>query len=241
MSNLLSPHDSPTAITTALRGAGGYGKTTLAQAVCADPRIRQAFPDGVLWATLGEKPGEPIGRVMDWIEALTGERPGFSGIDAAKAALAEALGDRRCLLVIDDVWNGEHLRPFLHGGPKCARLITTRNSDTLPPGAQKINVDAMQAGEAVALLSANVVRAFSPLEGQAESLPYISLARRLGEWPILLKLANGVLRERVNEKRQSPEDALAYVAAALDEFGLTAFDADNPEARTQAAAATLGV
>ena len=33
-----------TAITTALRGAGGFGKTTLAIALCHDPEIQAAFP-----------------------------------------------------------------------------------------------------------------------------------------------------------------------------------------------------
>src|SRR5262249_53236921 len=32
------------AITTALRGAGGFGKTTLAQALCHDPDIQATYP-----------------------------------------------------------------------------------------------------------------------------------------------------------------------------------------------------
>ena len=56
------------------------------------------------------------------------------------------------LIVIDDVWNAAHIRPFTQGGPNCARLITTRNSDTLPSTAQRIDVDAMTSGEASALL-----------------------------------------------------------------------------------------
>ena len=37
-----------TAITTALRGAGGFGKTTLALALCHDAEVQAAFPDGIL-------------------------------------------------------------------------------------------------------------------------------------------------------------------------------------------------
>src|SRR6266702_5137007 len=48
--------EEPIAITAALRGAGGYGKTTMAIALCHDERIQQAFDDGILWVTLGEKP-----------------------------------------------------------------------------------------------------------------------------------------------------------------------------------------
>ncbi len=57
---LLSPGgDSVTGITAALRGAGGYGKTTLAKALARDPEIQDAYFDGILWAELGEK--DPVG------------------------------------------------------------------------------------------------------------------------------------------------------------------------------------
>ena len=41
-----------TALTAALRGAGGFGKSTLAIAVCADERIKQAFAGGIYWVDL---------------------------------------------------------------------------------------------------------------------------------------------------------------------------------------------
>jgi hypothetical protein len=46
----------PVAITTALTGAGGFGKTSLAAAICHDERVLNAFDDGILWVTLGEHP-----------------------------------------------------------------------------------------------------------------------------------------------------------------------------------------
>jgi hypothetical protein len=58
---LLSQHGGlTTAITTALRGAGGFGKTTLALALCHDLDIQTAFPDGILWVELGEQPPGPL-------------------------------------------------------------------------------------------------------------------------------------------------------------------------------------
>jgi hypothetical protein len=64
----------PVAITAALKGAGGFGKTTLAQALCHDDDVQEAFHHGILWITLGQTPGDLTGRIVDLIETLTGER-----------------------------------------------------------------------------------------------------------------------------------------------------------------------
>ena len=144
--------EEPVAITAALRGAGGYGKTTLARALCHSEAIQKAFDDGILWVTLGENPGDLIGRVQDLIQTLDETQPKFTTINAAVARLVELLADRDILIVIDDVWDGAHLKPFMQGGPRCARLITTRNLDTLPANAKDAAVDAMQPEEAIELL-----------------------------------------------------------------------------------------
>src|SRR5437588_4374673 len=229
--------EEPVAITAALRGAGGYGKTTMAKALCHDERIQQAFDDGILWVTLGENPGDLVGKVEDLIYTLNKERPGFTGIDAAGARLAELLAERDILLVVDDVWDGMHLKPFLQGGTRCARLITTRNEDVLPAHAQSLVVDAMQPGEAVQLLSSGLqAEAFTA----TDMLALRALVARLGEWALLLKLANSVLRERVGRGEALP-NALLYLNRALDRRGLTAFDAENAQARDAAVSATLRV
>ena len=73
--------------------------------------------------------------------------------DSGSPPTCKALGDRRILLVIDDAWREEDLRPFLQGGRNTTRLITTRRDDILPQKAEREHVDAMGAGEALALLS----------------------------------------------------------------------------------------
>src|SRR5262249_10235691 len=83
--------ESPVAIPDALRGAGGYGKTTLATAICHDQRIRNTFKDGILWVTLGENPGDLTSRVEELIHQLSGDRPGFTKIEAAITRLKELL------------------------------------------------------------------------------------------------------------------------------------------------------
>ena len=84
--------DSVAAITAALRGAGGYGKTTLAKALAHDADIQDAYFDGILWAELGEKPERLIATLSDLVTLLSGERPQLETINAAAAKLGEALG-----------------------------------------------------------------------------------------------------------------------------------------------------
>jgi hypothetical protein len=229
--------EEPVAITAALRGAGGYGKTSMARAICHDKRIQEAFDDGILWVTLGENPGSLLGKVEDLIYILSRVRPGFTGLEAATASLAELLADRDILLVIDDVWNAAHLRPFLQGGERCARLITTRDEGTIPRVAQRIQVDAMRQNQAVQLLYAGLD---VTLRSAEETRKLSQLAAKLGEWPLLLTLVNGALRERI-DRGQSLHDALNSLTKMLEKRGLTAFDAQNAHERNQAVTKTLSV
>jgi hypothetical protein len=233
---LLDAKGDAVAITAALRGAGGYGKTTLARALAHDPDIQDAYFDGVLWVELGEKPGSVLPLISDLVETLVGERPGLESVTAAAAKLGEALGDRHILLIVDDAWREQDIRPFLQGGPHTTRLITTRLDNILPSETVRQPVDAMQDREAVDLLAAGLPAA----PGTAEYIQLGQLAGRIGEWPLLLKLVNGFLRDRV-AKNQALAKAIAAVDQRLNEKGLVAFDARNEAERTKAVAKTIGV
>lgn len=228
-------NSEPIAITAALRGAGGYGKTTLARALCHDEDVQEAFDDGILWVTLGEDPGDLTTRLLDLITVLGIERPDVAGIEAARSLFKQLLADRDMLIVIDDVWHTEHLEPFLDGGPRCARLVTTRNDATLPPAARRIDVDAMRVDEALALLQAGL-----QIDDPALNVTLTDLADKLGHWPLLLKLVNGVIHERLS-RHQTVAEAIRYVERALNKRGLRAFDARDTTERTRAVSLTLSV
>ena len=220
--------DSVAAITAALRGAGGYGKTTLAKALAHDRDIQDAYFDEILWAELGEKPDRLLSTLSDLITLLTGEPPELETINAAAAKLGEALGDRRILLVIDDAWREQDLKPFLQGGPHCGGSLR-RGSTASCRTALRQPVDAMQAGEALTLLSVGL-----PADQVArERATLAKLAARLGEWAQLLKIVNGFLRVRVVNSHETVAKAIAAVDTRLGAKGLVAFDPHNATDRTR--------
>jgi hypothetical protein len=230
---LLDQDGVPCPVKVGLWGFGGYGKTALARALCHE--LRRKYYGGVLWVSLGPRPGQAdlIGHIEDLINELTGVRPQFSSLEAATPRLGQELGDRQALMVIDDVWNRAHLQPFLEGGAHCTRLITTRIPETLPDDAIPVNVGAMEPDEAVKVLGTGLPQA-DPRELQ-------NLAARLGLWPILLKLANGWLRHRVERLGETLPQALIYANEALGRRGLDAFNASASVSRDQAVSKTVDV
>ncbi|HEV8367688.1 MAG TPA: NB-ARC domain-containing protein, partial [Pyrinomonadaceae bacterium] len=232
---LLGANESRVALTTALRGSGGFGKTTLAQAICHDDRIITEFEHGILWVTLGEHP-RMVDKLAMLFTALTDEQQQFADIDAARIELADRLRWKRCLIVIDDVWNYNDLQPLLQGGPESVRLITTRQASiAAEANAVDVSVNEMTTAEAVDMLAAN----FSGMNLSRSSLTHA--AQRLGEWPLLLKLFAGYVTQSFRAHKQSAEAAVNELLAEFGEIGATAFDRPNAEDRGQAIAITLGL
>lgn len=222
---LLAPDRSQSiTITTALAGAGGFGKTTLAAALCRDEDIIENFDDGILWVTLGQTP-DVLSSLVTAYAALTGERPGFSGTEDAAFHLGQKLEERTSLVVIDDVWDAEHLRPFLRGGKSCARLFTTRNA-TIAAEARAVHVDEMRTEEAMAMLGKGV----TGLDALVAGGPARELAQRLGEWPLALELAAAMMRERVN-LGESASHASGRLLQIIERKGVRALENPTAERR----------
>ena len=118
-------------VLTAMRGWPGVGKTTLAAMLAHDRETVKAFPDGILWISLGPDAAPTLlSKLSEWGRAL-----GSSALSEARDVqeahnfLASLLHDRRMLLLIDDAWQVEQARPFMAGGARCATLVTTRQSE----------------------------------------------------------------------------------------------------------------
>ena len=111
----------------------------------------------------------------------------------------------------------------------------SRFDHVLPHNAAKVPVDGMKPAEAATLLAVGL----PPAKTDPPPPPLLALAKRLGEWPLLLTLANAQLRSEV-EGGVTVADAIAYVMRLYDEVGLDAFDSGDEASRNSAAHLSIG-
>jgi hypothetical protein len=185
---------------TALHGMGGIGKTVMGRALCDDPVVQAAFPDGILWASLGKDATESdvIERMREWVTALGGTvSESVPGLNTLKVRLGGLLETRACLLIVDDVWQYTLADNFRVGGLHCRLVITTRDSEVAQAlGASVQPIPLMTEDEAVALLTSWTEGALAGVDSDINK----KIVNRLGRLPLAVKLAGAQLRRRNPEE-----------------------------------------
>lgn len=110
-----------------VRGVPGVGKTTLVSVLARDLDIARAYPDGILWTSLEQKPGivsimAGWGRFLGRQDLLAIPSP-----DDVALQIAALLHNKRMLLIVDDVWDVGHGASFQKTqASNCGLLFTTR-------------------------------------------------------------------------------------------------------------------
>ena len=174
----------------ALQGMGGIGKTTTAIALGHRPDVLQAFPDGVLWASVGPEPA--VRNILnDWGRALDIDLLPERDETACAERLRGVLHGKRMLLLVDDIWDIQHGAYFAVAGPRCRMLLTTRESPVAHALATRRNtlrVDVLQPDAALGLL-----HRLAPEAVVADEQSARRLCERLEYLPLALTLAGRML------------------------------------------------
>jgi hypothetical protein len=193
-----------------VQGMGGIGKSVLAAALAHDSAVRQAFPDGIYWLTVGQKPNllDLQNRLLG---QLTGSKEALTAEQEAKGALREALEGRTALVVIDDAWTIDDADAFSVTAPPARLIITTRNNEVLVGlGAEEHRVGVLLLSDALKML-AEWVGEKSPDELPAEAAEVV---KECGYLPLALAMIGAMIRRSKQPPAIAWQDTLDCLRAS---------------------------
>jgi len=200
-----------------IRGWPGVGKTTLVTALAHDSDVAAAFPEGVLWASVGEQP-DPFSELSAWWRALTKTEAGQpQKLEQVMAQVRALLREKRILLIVDDVWEAEAAAPFAVAGPDCVTLITTR----IPEVASKLAItpdDVYVLGQLSDEKALELMARLAPTVAELHPQESRELVRQLEGLPLAVRVAARLLEAEV-KLGWGVADLLAELAAGSKLLG----------------------
>jgi tetratricopeptide (TPR) repeat protein len=215
-----------TVVISAIDGAAGIGKTTLA--VYWAHRVRDRFPDGTLYVNLrGYGPGQPVtadevlGGFLRALGAASAQIP--AGAEEQAALYRSLLDGRRVLVVLDNANTPEQVRLLFPGSPGCLALITSRSSMAglvIGHGAARVSLDLLPFDEAAAL----VRRIIGQERADAEPGALADIVRACARLPLALRVAG---QRAASRPRHRLADIAAELTSQQDRLDTLSFSGDE--------------
>ncbi|RVW24189.1 putative disease resistance RPP13-like protein 1 [Vitis vinifera] len=127
-------------------GMGGTGKTTLAQLLYNDQRVKKHF-DLKAWVCVSEE-FDPIRVTKTILEAINSSTSNTTDLNLLQVQLKERINMKKSLLVLDDVWNEDScdwdaLRTPLIVGAKGSKIIVTTRSTKVASAMRAVHTHCL--------------------------------------------------------------------------------------------------
>jgi WD40 repeat protein len=188
---LIVDEPGPSVAVTALKGMGGIGKTVLAQALAHDEAVRDAFPDGIAWSTVGKESTDDFVTRMREVRRALGDEPGDKETQLECMNRYRTLMQQKAALVIvDDVWRTDDVEPFVAESPRSRLLFTTRDGSIASAvGADEWWLDVLSPEKARELLAR-----WAGLNTGTLPKETADVIRECGGLPLALSMVGAMLR-----------------------------------------------
>ncbi|KAJ0602065.1 putative P-loop containing nucleoside triphosphate hydrolase [Helianthus annuus] len=187
-------------------GLGGIGKTTLAQVLYNDEKVKNHFKL-MSWVCVSDE-FDVFNISKAIFKDVGGEDAKFETLNQLQVALTEKLINKRFLLVLDDVWNENYnewellLRPFVIGASGSKIILTTRKTmvASMMDSFQAYPLDHLSNEEALSLFAQHALGkqnfdSHLTLKSHGEGI-----VKKCGGLPLALITLGRVLRTKSNDE-----------------------------------------
>src|SRR5215469_6914152 len=177
---------------TAMQGMGGIGKTVLAQALCHNDVVQQAFPDGIFWFAIGKESQLDFPSRVKGVPGLDRLLGQYESEAACLSQYRDVLRKKAALIVVDDVWRASDVEPFIAESP-CSRLLITTRDTSIGAyfGAHEFTAILLTEDESRQVLAKWSGRAAEGLPPQASEVIH-----ECGHLPLALAMIGAQLRAK---------------------------------------------